>query len=135
MKKVIALLLFVTGACNFYPLVGIIGPESLALLYGVRIEETNLLILMRHRAVLFGLLGGFLMVAAWRPALQPAAIGVGLVSMLSIITLAWLSGGYNPLLQRIVVVDSLLSLGLLLAGLLRLLQPAATGHAPRTAKP
>jgi hypothetical protein len=35
--------------------------------------------------------------------------------MLSIIALTLNSGGYNPLLHRIVVVDSLLSLGLLLA--------------------
>ncbi|MGH8453942.1 MAG: phosphopantetheine adenylyltransferase [Nevskiales bacterium] len=128
MSKAIAALLLVAGAFNLYSLIGVFGPDSLAALYGIRIEETNLLILMRHRAVLFGLLGGFLMIAAFRPVLQPAAIIAGLVSMLSIIALALGSGGYNPLLYRIVVVDSILSLGLLLALVLRVLQPAV--HEP-----
>jgi hypothetical protein len=125
MRKTIAALLFVAGAFNLYSVIGVFGPDYLSTLYGVRIKDSNLLILMRHRALLFGLLGGLLIIAAFRPSLQLAAIGAGLASMLGIIALALNSGDYNPLLHRIVVVDSILSLGLLLAFALCVLQPAS----------
>ena len=46
-------------------------------LYGIPIDEPNLAILMRHRAVLFGLLGVFMLIAAFRPLYQPLALIAG----------------------------------------------------------
>lgn len=130
MRKTVAALLLVAGVFNFYPVIGILGADALAALYGTRIEDTNLLILMRHRAVLFGLLGGLLITSAFRPRLRPIALFAGLASMTSIIAIALWSGGYNALLHRIVVVDSILSLGLLLALVLTLADPARNATPP-----
>ena len=60
---------------------------------------------MRHRAVLFGLLGLFLLFAAFRPALQTLAFIAGLVSVISYLWLAWSVGGYNALLARVFMAD------------------------------
>lgn len=70
---------------------------------------------MRHRAVLFGLLGVFLILAAFRPAFQLSAFALGLVSVLSFLALAWSAGSYNAQVARVVVVD-LAAAGLLIAG-------------------
>ena len=47
--------------------VGVLGAERLNQLYGIDASEPNLAVLMRHRAVLFGLLGGFFVLAAFKP--------------------------------------------------------------------
>jgi hypothetical protein len=60
---------------------------------------------MRHRAVLFGLLGAFLVVAAFRPGWQAAALVAAFVSVVSFLLLAWSTGGYNALIGRVVTAD------------------------------
>jgi hypothetical protein len=74
-------------------------------LYGLRVDDPNLQILMRHRAVLFGLLGGLIFVAAFRQSLQPLAFVAGFVSLLSFLVIAFDVGGYNAALQRVVTAD------------------------------
>ena len=118
MKTAIAILLVVAGVIHLLPVAGVIGPEKLAALYGIAIDNPNLAILMRHRAVLFGLLGAFLCWAAWRPDLQPIALGAGAVSAGSFLWLAWKTGGYNALLERVVVADIVAMACLALAAVL-----------------
>jgi len=77
--------------------------------------EPNLVILMRHRAVLFGLLGAFMVYAAFRPALLNLALGAGFVSVLSFFYFAWSAGGYNDAITRIVAGD-IVAFGCLAAG-------------------
>ncbi len=104
MDKVLAFALLVTGALNFYPLVGVLGGARLQALYGLPLQDANLLILMRHRAVLFGLLGAFIVAAAFKPAWQSPAIVAALVSMLSFVVLA--SGqDCNAALRKVVIAD------------------------------
>ncbi|MDP3518141.1 MAG: phosphopantetheine adenylyltransferase [Pseudohongiella sp.] len=74
-------------------------------MYGILINEPNLEILMRHRAVLFGLLGVFLLYAAFRPAMRTLAIIAGFVSVTSFIAIAWSVGGYNDAVYRVVIAD------------------------------
>ena len=74
-------------------------------LYGLPIVDPNLAILMRHRAVIFGLLGVFLIYAAFQPPLQGAAFFAGFVSVGSFLWLAWSAGGYNNSIARIVIAD------------------------------
>lgn len=77
----------------------------MAALYGVVLDDPNLAILMRHRAVLFGLLGVFLAVAAFRPALQPMAfVGAG-VSVISFLYLVVSVGHHNEPLRRVFIAD------------------------------
>ena len=81
--------------------------ERLITLYGLSFSEPNLAILMRHRAVLLGLLGLFMIVAAFRRLMQPAAFIGGLASVASFQYLAWSIGGYNAPIGRVVVADTI----------------------------
>ena len=105
MRYVVAAMLVIVGAIHLLPLSGVLSAEWLTALYGVSFSDPNLVILMRHRAVLFGLLGLFLMFAALRRSMQPAAFVAGFVSVLSFLFLAWSVGGYNAQIGRVFVAD------------------------------
>jgi hypothetical protein len=123
MSKLIAALLLVAGLIHLLPLAGVLGGERLNALYGLALDEPNLQILMRHRAVLFGLLGALLVAAALRPGLRGLALLGGLVSVLSFLLLAWSAPLYNEALQRVVVADWVALACLLLALPLHLRNP------------
>ncbi len=116
MHRFIAAMLVVVGVIHLLPLSGVLGPERLSALYGLSFAEPNIAILMRHRAVLFGLLGLFIIYAAFRPALQPLAMLAGLVSVVSFLWLSWSAESYNELLGRVVVADIVALACLALAG-------------------
>jgi hypothetical protein len=105
MRYLVSASLILVGIIHLLPLSGLLGADRLTALYGLDFSEPSLSILMRHRAVLFGLLGAFLVVAAFRPALQPLAFVAAFVSVLSFLLLAWLSGGYNAQVGRVVTAD------------------------------
>ena len=106
MHYVVSASLLIVAAIHLLPLQGVLGSDRLVYLYGaLPFDEPNLAILMRHRAVLFGLLGLFLVVAAFRPALQTLAFIAGFVSVVSFLWLAWSVGGYNALLGRVFMAD------------------------------
>lgn len=105
MRYLVSASLVLAGIIHLLPLSGAMGAERLAALYGLDFNEPNLALLMRHRAVLFGLLGAFLVFAAFRPSLQPIAFIAAFVSVLSFLLLAWFSGGYNALVGRVVTAD------------------------------
>jgi hypothetical protein len=105
LTKTISALLIIAGIIHLLPITGVLGAERLAALYGLAVQEPNLLILLRSRAVLFGLLGALLIYAAWRPALQPIALLGGLVSVLTFLLLAYSSPGYSDALRRVVIAD------------------------------
>ena len=105
MRHVVSAMLVVVGVIHLLPLSGVLGSERLAVLYGLSFNEPNLAILMRHRAVLFGLLGLFLCFAAFRPAWQTIAFVAGFVSVVSFLGLARSIGGYNALVARVIMAD------------------------------
>jgi hypothetical protein len=115
MRLLVSLMLLVVGVIHLLPLSGAFGTGPLTVLYGLDFSEPNLAILMRHRAVLFGLLGAFLVYAAFRPTFQPIALVAGFVSVASFLWLAWTVGGYNALVGRVVAAD-LVALVCLLVG-------------------
>ncbi|CAN5358143.1 hypothetical protein BH11PSE11_BH11PSE11_20110 [soil metagenome] len=115
MRNIIAVLLLIAAGIHLAPLVGAFGASSLGDMYGLSFEEKNIQILMRHRAVLFGILGAFLGYAAFVPRLQALAFAAGLASVLSYIWLALAVGSYNAALNRILLID-LLALACLMIG-------------------
>ncbi|MGH8105377.1 MAG: hypothetical protein ACREO2_03610, partial [Arenimonas sp.] len=96
MRHLITIMLVIVAIIHLLPLSGVAGSEKLSTLYGLDFSEPNLSILMRHRAVLFGVLGVFFAFAAFKPAYQPLALIAGFVSVLSFLWLAWSTGNYNP---------------------------------------
>ena len=120
MGRVITALLIFVGIIHLLPLSGVLGAERLAILYGVAIEDPSLEILMRHRAILFGLLGLFLIYAAFQSSLQTLAIIAGLTSVLSFIAIAWSVGGYNEFVGKVVIADIIATVALVAAGAIRI---------------
>ena len=118
MRTLATALLLLAALANLLPVLGVLSTARLESLYGVLLRNPNLAILMRHRAVLFAIVGGLLGVAAFHPPLRTFAIAAGLVSMLSFVAIAGLTGDYNPQLRRVVLVDVIASLGLVAAALL-----------------
>lgn len=98
-------MLVIVGTIHLIPFVGVFGETALSNLYGVSFRDNNLLILMMHRAVLFGLLGGFFLFAAFIPSLQGLAF---LTSTIAVTTFLWISlavGNYNGKVLKVVQVD------------------------------
>lgn len=105
MRYVVSAMLVVVGVIHLLPLPGVLGSDRLAAIYGLSFDQPDVAILMRHRAVLFGLLGAFLLLAAFRPALQSLALVAGFVSVVSFLYLAWSVGNYNPQIGRVFTAD------------------------------
>ena len=105
MRHLVSAMLVVVAIIHLLPLSGVLGGERLAALYGLSFNDPNLAILMRHRAVLFGLLGLFLLFAAFRPQFQAIAFIAGFVSVVSFLWLAWSVGGYNAQIARVFTAD------------------------------
>ena len=100
------------------PALAAVAPASLTRLYGVPASDSALLTLLQHRAVLFALLAGALVLAAFRPDLRwPALVAVS-VSMASFLLIAALRGELSGSLRSIVVADVAELLITLLAAIL-----------------
>ena len=115
MKYVLPGGLVVAALVNLAPIVGVISAETLVALYGIRLESPDLIILMRHRAILFGLVGSFILLSVFRPVLRPLAITAALASMLSFIALAFLVGDYSQKIANLIAGDLVASVILLAA--------------------
>jgi hypothetical protein len=103
------------GLVNLYPLIGVLGADNLHSLYGVTTRNADVLLLLRHRAMLFGLLGVLLIVAAFRPAWRRIALIAGLTSMATFLFLAFPLGDRSKALQQVFWVD-LVAVLVLVAG-------------------
>lgn len=90
---------------HLLPVAGILGANRLKQLYGIDFNDPSLIILMQHRAALFGILGGFLIVAIFKPDYQAIAITLTLISAVSFAVIALISGGYNAQLKSVVIAD------------------------------
>ena len=125
MKILITAALLVAGLINLAPVIGVISADQLEGMYGIPIENSDLVILMRHRAILFGLLGAFIIYSASRESLQSLACIAGLVSMISFIALAYAAGGYGEALDKVIIADVVGSVALIAVLILRRKQTSA----------
>ena len=114
MKQLMTIVFVGVGLLNLAPLIGVISADQLQGMYGVPIDSPDLEVLMRHRAILFGIVGGFVLFAAFRPALQGMAATAALVSMLSFILLAVIVGNVGDNVRKVVIADVIGSAALLL---------------------
>lgn len=102
---VVSVLLLIAAVIHLLPLAGLFSVENLQRLYGVTAADTDVLILLRHRAVLFGLLGAFILLSLFLPQLRGLAIGAGLVSAVSFILIAKTSAAYGEAIARVIAAD------------------------------
>jgi hypothetical protein len=123
MSFVVTAVLLVVAFIHGVPALGMFGTVRLARLYGLAIEDAGLLLLLRHRAVLFGLLAGFLAAAAFAPARHGQGLLAGIVSVGSFLGLAAGRRGLNTALARVYWVDVLALCLLLVGGIAHLVSP------------
>lgn len=97
--------LIIVGVINFIPLVGVISSSQLSQMYGIDIDSANVSVLLRHRAVLFGLLGAFIIYSAFKPSLQMLAAAAGFVAMISFIVLTYTMESVGDEIRKVALVD------------------------------
>lgn len=114
---------------HLVPAAAVFSKARVEALYGVGVVSPELELLLRHRALLFGVVAALLLVAALRPELRPLAGALALVSMLGYVLLAWQVGTEQAALLRVLRVDLLVSL--LLSAALVAECSGATGAAQR----
>jgi hypothetical protein len=102
---VVAGCLLVVAVVHLLPVVGVAGSRQLDDLYGIGSVSGDVEILLRHRAVLLGLVGLVLLTAVWARSLRLTATAVGVASTASFIVIAMLDGTSTPEIRRVVVID------------------------------
>ena len=105
MRYTVSVMLVLVAIIHLLPLSGVLSSERLTVLYGIPFNEPNLEIVMRHRAVLLGLLGAFLLYSAFKPVVQLLAFVAAFFSVISFIYLAWSVGTYNEHIGRVFIAD------------------------------
>lgn len=126
MRYVVPVILGIVAVIHALPLAGVLGAGKLGQLYGTPVQDVGLELLLRHRAVLFGLLAAFLGYAALRPELHRLALVAGLVSVVSFLWLSWLQRGsaLSAPLMTVVRVDAVALALLVVAVAVHLRRPA-----------
>lgn len=116
-NRFITVFIVIAGVINFLPVIGVLSAAQVESLYGVDVSDPALEILLRHRAVLFGLIGGFMIMAAFKTSLHSVAIIGGLIAMVSFLGLYYSSENQPTSLASIVYADiiGVISLGAALA--------------------
>lgn len=114
-ETLISVLFVAVGIINFVPVIGLLSNHKITTLYDVPVES-DLAILLRHRALLFGILGGIILFAAFCKSYQPLAFVIGFISMIGYAVLCVRDGNYNAKLGRVLNADWL-AIGLFTAAL------------------
>jgi len=114
----VTVLLLIGAAIHLPPVLGVLGVAGMERAYGTAIPGPDLAILMRHRAVLFGLLGGLMAWAAFEEDLRWLAIGGGLISDVAFALLCWTHRDHGPKLGNVLNPDLLSIAALTAAGVL-----------------
>ena len=118
MELLFRITLFVAGVINLLPSLLAFLPDKIAKSYGIQIPNANYELLLRHRAILFGIIGGLMIYSAIAKKYYTIATTVGLISMVSFILLYFLIGkDINSELNKIMIVD-IVATGILCLGLL-----------------
>lgn len=105
MERLISALLIIVGLINFFPAVGILSANVLANAYGIPVPEGDLLILLRHRALLFGIVGAIIIASSFRRHLRFIAIVAAFISMSGFIVLTLISAEHGEKLHNIMLID------------------------------
>ncbi len=116
----------IVAVIHLLPVAGVMGVERLHALYSIDVKDPTLEILMRHRAVMFGILGGLFVYAAFVPAIQPIAFIAAFVSVGSFFWLVYAVGDVGGALRSVVIVDVVAMICLVLATILYLIPPRST---------
>ncbi|MEX0962916.1 MAG: hypothetical protein WDZ52_02590 [Pseudohongiellaceae bacterium] len=110
MRYFIVTTYLLAAAINLAPAIGVFSNAVLTRLYSVEISSPEISLLLRHRAVLFAIVGSLLLAAAFIESLRTQAGIAGLVSMCAFILLYLLSGADDEKLLKVALVDAVVVL-------------------------
>ena len=105
MGKVLTLCLVVVGLINFIPVVGVLSAAQLENAYQITLLSADMEVLMRHRALLFGLLGGLVLFSAFKAVYQNVAMVMAGISMVGFALLVLSVEAVNPAVFKVLLVD------------------------------
>lgn len=125
MGMAITFCLIVVGLINFAPVTGVVSTQRLESAYSVSLAGNELAILMRHRALLFGILGAFILYSAFNPLYQTAAMIMAGVSMVGFALLVLGTGGYNEAIGKVLLMDIIGIVFLIVAAVLKYIVKAS----------
>jgi hypothetical protein len=129
MRRLATVLIVAVGLIQAAPIVGVVASDFDGL-YGVRVaDDPNLLILLRSRAVYYGIVGIFLLYAVWRrqhlgPAMLLAGLGLGSYALQAL-----LEPDHNSRLGALIVIDLVAVACLVIAWII---ERSAARASPRT---
>ena len=105
MEELGATLLAVAGLLHLPPVAGVLGSRTIERLYGVTVDQPSIAILLRHRSVLFGLIGALLIAAVWSDSLRPAAIAGAFISDVTFLAVTGDPRRLDHMMRRVAIVD------------------------------
>jgi len=106
METVFRICLFLAGIINFIPSILAFLPKKINQSYGVEVPNQNYELLLRHRAVLFGIIGSVMIFSAVSQLYYELSVIIGMVSMVSFIILfKGIKGTINSELTKVMKID------------------------------
>jgi hypothetical protein len=105
MEIVFRIALFLSGVINFIPFSLAFLPKKINASYGINVSEGNLELLLRHRAVLFGIVGGLMIFSAVSKRYYDLSVIIGFTSMVSFVLLYYGIGNINAELKKVMMFD------------------------------
>ncbi len=118
MQTVFRITLIIAGVINFLPSLLAFFPDKLSEAYGIELVNNNLEIVLRHRAILLGLVGALMIYSAIVKRYYMVSVMIGFISMISFVLLFYLIGDINDELFKVLQFDwaaiLILLLGLIL---------------------
>lgn len=106
MEMMYRVTLFIAGIINLLPSILAFFPQKIDESYGVALPNANYELLLRHRAVLFGIIGAGMICSAITKKYYEATTAAGLISMISFILLYFIIGHeINANLKKVMIID------------------------------
>jgi hypothetical protein len=105
MKILLICLLLIIGLINVAPIAGLFSKSLLERSYGILIADPNLEILLRHRAVLFGIVGSLVLISIAIPEWRLLALVMVGCSMISFFLLVLFFDNVNSQVLNIAYTD------------------------------
>ena len=116
MEIVFRMALTIAGIINIIPSILAFAPSKFLSSYGIELPDATFELLLRHRAVFFGIVGGLLIFSAITKKHYELSTSIGLVSMVSFVVIYLLiGGGITDELKKVVRID-IVAMVILLVG-------------------
>jgi hypothetical protein len=126
MELIFRITLFIAGLINLLPALLAFFPDKISKSYGIDVPNANYELLLRHRAILFGIIGGLMIFSAIVKKHYEIATTAGLIGMMSFIILYFLiDNDINTELKNVMRIDFVATVILCIGLILFLLKSKA----------